>query len=89
MKRSQHSSVADYAAYIAKIFNHGQKIRKDVLEILKGIDSKYVEKVVDYFILNDGRHVEITPYYNQGTLDNQKRSIKELKEIIIWLFRLL
>lgn len=73
----------DNEYYIAKVFKHGQRIKKEVLEILKSIDSKYIEKVVDYFILNDGRHVEITPYYNQGTLDNQKRSIKELKEIII------
>ena len=57
------------------------RIKKEVLEILKEIDSKYIEKVVDYFTISDGRHVEITPYYNQGTLDNQKRSIKELKEI--------
>lgn len=73
----------DNQYYIAKIFNHGQRIKKEVLEILKEIDSKYIEKVVDYFTISDGRHVEITPYYNQGTLDNQKRSIKELKEIII------
>ena len=73
----------DNQYYIAKIFNHGQRIKKEVLEILKEIDSKYIEKIVDYFILNDGRHVEITNFYNQGTLDNQKRSVKELKEIII------
>ena len=72
----------DNEYYIAKIFNHGQRIKKEVLEILKEIDSKYIEKVVDYFTISDGRHVEITPYYNQGTLDNQKRSIKELKEFL-------
>lgn len=69
--------------FIAKIFKQGLKIKDEVLEKLKGIDSPYIEKIVDSFSLADGRFVEITPYYYQGTLDNNKKSVKELKEIII------
>lgn len=69
--------------YIAKVFHPENKIEEEVLKILQRIDSKFIEKVIDYFYLEDGRFVEITPYYHQGSLDNKKMSVQALKEIVI------
>jgi len=68
--------------FVAKVYRRKQAIKPEVLRSLKEIESPFIAKLYDYGLYNE-MPFEILPYYKNGSLQNKKFTVEELKKIII------
>lgn len=69
--------------FTLKVYNSSFDVPLEIIDILMKIESIYLEKIYEYFTLENGNVVIISAYYAQGTLANNNFTLKELKELII------
>lgn len=72
----------DGREYVAKLYRRQRAVKQEVLAALRSIDSPYVASLYDMGEYG-GRPFEILPYYQNGSLQGRKFTLKELKETII------
>jgi len=65
--------------FVAKVYRRKQAIKPEVLRSLKEIESPFIAKLYDYGLYNE-MPFEILPYYKNGSLQNKKFTVEELKK---------
>ena len=68
--------------YVAKVYNHKNAVKPEIIETLQSLDSPYVAKIYETGEYED-MPVTILPYYRLGSLQGKKFSLKQLKRMII------
>ncbi|MBQ8706661.1 MAG: BspA family leucine-rich repeat surface protein [Succinivibrionaceae bacterium] len=68
--------------FVAKLYRRSDALKKDVLQLLAGMDSPYVASPVDYGAVGD-TPVTILPYFRKGSLLGKTFSLDTLKSSLI------